>query len=409
MSAAAVIVLLALLGCYALEVAGDLFNLRALSPVVPVGMAHRVDAERYARAQDYARAKARFALVVRTFDLALLLAFWFGGGFGWLDRVVRGPGWGAVGSGLAFLGSLVLAKSVLGWPFAWYHTFVLEERFGFNRTTPRTFWLDRAKGLALGALLGGPLCAAVLLFFERTGESAWLWCWGLATAFLVVVQFVAPTWIFPLFHKFQPLGDGALREALLGYAARVGFPLRDVYVIDGSRRSSKANAFFTGFGRNKRVALFDTLVEKHPPEELVAIVAHEIGHFRLGHIVRGLALGVVQTGVVFFLLSLVLREPELFRAFGVAQPSVWMGLVVFGLLYAPLDMLLSSLVLWLSRHNEFEADRYARETLGSAEELVAALEKLSADHLDNLTPHPLYVRLHHSHPPLLARVRALRA
>ena len=404
----ALLVLLALLACFALEVAADLLNLRALSPAVPAAMAHRVDGERYARAQEYARAKARFALVERTFDLVLLLAFWAADGFGQLDRAVRGLGFGDVGTGLAYIGSLLLAKWFLGLPFSWYGTFRLEERFGFNRTDTRTFWADRAKGLVLAALLGAPLLASILFFFERTGESAWLWCWGITALFLLFIQFVAPTWIFPLFNKFQPLGEGPLREQLLAYAGKVGFPLRDVYVIDGSRRSTKANAFFSGFGRNKRVALFDTLIEKHAPAELVAIVAHEVGHFRLGHIVRMLAVGIAQTGALFFLLSLVLGHTELYEAFGV-PPSTWVGLVVFGLVYEPLDMLLSAFVLALSRRHEFEADRFARETIGSSEELVTALERLSADHLDNLTPHPFYVALHHSHPPLLSRVRALRA
>jgi len=350
--------------------------------------------------------------VARSFDLAVLLVFWLGGGFGWLDGRVRDLGLGAVGSGLVFIGILVAAKAVLGLPFAWYHTFVLEERFGFNRTDARTFWADRVKGLLLGALLGGVLLGAVLFFFERTGDAAWLWCWGATTAFLLVVQFVAPTWIFPLFNKFEPLGEGPLREALLTYAGQVGFPLRDVYVIDGSRRSSKANAFFTGFGKNKRVALFDTLIEKHEPGELVAVVAHEIGHFKKGHIVKGIVLGTLQMGVVFFLLSLVLRlggDSGLFEAFGVATPSTYVGLVVFGILYAPLDLLLSAGMQAFSRKNEFEADRFARETTGSGEALARALQKLSADHLDNLTPHPFYVGLHYSHPPLVARLRALGA
>ena len=229
----------------------------------------------------------------------------------------------------------------------------------------------------------------------------------MTAAFIVVIQFVAPTWIFPLFNTFEPLEDGELRRDLLAYAGKVHFPLRDVYVIDGSRRSSKANAFFTGFGKNKRVALFDTLIDKHRPAELVAIVAHEIGHFKRGHIRKALVLGIAQMGVVFLLLSAVIRSAGLFEAFGVRTPSTYVGLVVFGLLYAPLDLVLSFLMQAFSRRNEFEADRFARETIGSGDELAEALQGLSADHLDNLTPHPFYVALHHSHPPLLARVRAL--
>ena len=405
----AVYVLAALFACYLLEVTADALNLRALSPSPPAPLAHLVDGDRYARSQEYVRAKTTYALLSRTFDLVVLLIFWFAGGFGWLDELVRGLGYGPIVTGLCFLGCLMVAKSVLGLPFSWYYTFGLEERFGFNRTNAKTFWGDRIKGILLGVLLGGPLLGAILLFFEKTGDSAWLWCWGVMTAFTVVLQFVAPTWIFPLFNKFQPLEDGELRDKLLAYAGKVDFPLQDVYVIDGSRRSSKANAFFTGFGKNKRVALFDTLIEKHAPEELVAIVAHEIGHFKRGHIIKGLVLGIVQTGVMFFLLSLILGNTALFEAFHVAEPSTYVGLVIFGLLYAPVDLALSIAMQAFSRKNEFEADGFARETTGEGEKLVSALQNLSTDHLDNLTPHPFYVALHYSHPPLLARVEALRA
>jgi STE24 endopeptidase len=337
----AVYVLIALFACYGLETLADALNLRALSPRPPEPLAHLVDGERYARSQEYVRHKTRFSLVSRTFDLALLLVFWLAGGFGWLDELVRGFGFGPIGTGLCFLGVLLLARTVLGLPFGWYHTFVIEERFGFNRTTASTFWGDRVKGLLLGVALGGPLLAAILLFFERTGDAAWLWCWTVTAAFTVIVQFVAPTWIFPLFNKFEPLEDGELRQSLLSYAGNVDFPLRDVYVIDGSRRSSKANAFFTGFGKNKRVALFDTLIEKHRPAELVAIVAHEIGHFKRGHILKALLIGILQMGVVFYLLSVVIGHRGLFEAFAVETPSTYVGLVVFGLLYAPLDLALS--------------------------------------------------------------------
>ena len=294
-------------------------------------------------------------------------------------------------------------------PFRYHSTFVIDERFGFNKTTRRTFWLDALKGLALGVVLGTPLLAAILFFFERAGARAWLWCWGITALFTLVVQLLAPTWIFPLFNKFKPLEEGELRRAVLAYAAKVQFPLEGLFVIDGSRRSTKANAFFTGFGKRKRVALFDTLVAQHPVEELVAVVAHEIGHYKKGHILQGLVLAILQSGVVFYLLSLFLGRAELFAAFGVAQPSTHAGLIFFSLLYTPLELVLSLGMQAFSRRNEFQADAYARATTGEAERLVSALKGLSADSLANLTPHPLYVTLHHSHPPLVERIRALRA
>jgi len=392
----------------ALALAADLLNLRALSPAPPAGFEHVYERERYARSQEYTRAKTRFSFWPQAVDLALLLGFWLVGGFAWLDRATRGLGYGELVTGLLFMGALFLAKALVDLPFRHHATFVLEERFGFNKTTRATFWADSAKGLLLTLVLGAPLLAAILYFFERLGDSAWLVCWGVTALFTLVVQWVAPTWIFPLFNKFKPLEEGELRAAVLAYAQRVGFPLEGLFVIDGSRRSTKANAFFTGFGKRKRIALFDTLIEKHTTEELVAVVAHEIGHYKRRHILQGMVFGLAQAGLVFFLLSRVLSEPTLFAAFGVATPSVHAGLVFFALLWSPLELALGLLQQALSRRNEFEADAFARATTGRAEPLVRALERLSADSLANLTPHPFYVALHHSHPPLPARVAALR-
>jgi STE24 endopeptidase len=366
------------------------------------------DAERYRRSQEYTRARTRFSFWPQAFDLALLLGFWFAGGFAWLDGWTRALGYGPIVTGLVYVGVLALAKVVLDLPFRYWSTFVIEERFGFNKSTRATFWADTAKMLTLAAVLGTPLLAAILWFFERAGASAWLLCWGVTALFTLFVQFIAPTWIFPLFNKFVPLEEGELRAAVLSYAQKVAFPLEGLFVIDGSRRSTKANAFFAGFGKRKRVALFDTLVARHPVDELVAVVAHEIGHYKKGHILRMLALAIVQAGVVFYLLSLFLQHDGLFAAFGVEQRSVHAGLIFFSLLYTPLELVLALAMQAFSRKNEFEADAYARATTGNPERLVSALQRLSADTLTNLTPHPLYVALHHSHPPLVERVRALR-
>ena len=401
-------ILVALLCQNGLALLADVLNLRALRAEPPAGFEDVYDRERYARSQEYTRARTRFSFWPQVCDLVLLLVFWFGGGFAWLDRWTRGLGHGELVTGLLFIAVLVLAKALLDLPFKYGSTFVIEERFGFNKTTRETFWADAAKGLGLALLLGGPLLAAILWFFGRFGDQAWLVCWGVTALFTLVLQWVAPTWIFPLFNKFKPLEEGELRAAVLAYAQRAAFPLEGLFVIDGSRRSTKANAFFTGFGKRKRVALFDTLIARHTTEELVAVVAHEIGHFKRGHIVQGLVLGMLQAGVVFFLLSLALARGELFVAFGVATPSVHAGLVFFALLYTPLELVLGLLLQAFSRRNEFEADAFARTTTGRAEALVSALKRLSADSLSNLTPHPLYVALHHSHPTLVERVAALR-
>jgi STE24 endopeptidase len=408
-NAYAAVILGALLARFALSVAAELLNLRALRPELPAEFRGVYDAERYRRAQEYTRARTRFGLVPETAGLAVLLALWAAGGFAWLDAVVRSLGLAPVPTGLAYVGALALGSALFRLPFRWWSTFVVEERFGFNRTTARTFWADVAKGAALAVVLGGAFLAAILWLLEHTGAHAWLWAWLAAAGFTAAVQLVAPTWILPLFNRFTPLGPGPLRDDIVAYARSVGFPLDDVFLIDGSRRSTKANAFFTGFGRRKRIALFDTLVERLSPGEVVAVLAHEVGHWRRRHAPKGMALAIAQMGLVLFLFSVFLDRPGLFAAFGVREPSVHTGLVLLTLLLVPLDLLLSLGAHVLSRRYEREADTFAVATTGSGAPLADALARLSADSLANLTPHPLYVFVNHSHPPVLERVRALRA
>lgn len=402
------LIIIALVGNFLITSWADWLNLKALDPQLPDDFADVYEAAAYAKSQRYTREKTRFGLVASGIDLVLLLIFWQAGGFNWLDFVVRGLGFGPVVNGLIYLGGLFVVKTLLAIPFSLYETFVLEEKYGFNRTTLRTFVLDMAKGVLLAAILGGPLVATLLFFFEWAGGAAWLYGWVLTTAFIVIVQFVAPTWIMPLFNTFTPLADGELRERIMNYARSVGFSLENVFVIDGSKRSSKSNAFFTGFGRHKRIALFDTLIARHSVPELVGILAHEIGHYKKHHIVQGMVISIAHLGVMLYLLSLSLGSQGLFDAFGMSHRSVYGGLVFFGLLLTPLELALSLLMNRLSRKNEFEADRFASQTTGSGEDLVLALKKLSVHNLANLTPHPFYVTLHYSHPPLLARIAAIR-
>lgn len=294
-------------------------------------------------------------------------------------------------------------------PFSIYSTFVIEERFGFNKTTVKTFVMDIAKGLLLSILLGAPLLALVIAFFEFGGTWAWLYAWLGVTAFSLIMQYIAPTWIMPIFNKFEPLEEGELRTAIETYAESVDFPLQDVFVMDGSKRSSKSNAFFTGFGKNKRIALFDTLIENHTTDELVAVLAHEIGHYKKNHITKNMAISIVSTGVMFALLSVFLQVPALFDAFYMDQMSVYAGLLFFGLLYSPIETILGIVMQVLSRKHEYEADEFAARTIEKSEEMVNVLKKLSKDNLSNLTPHPFYVFLNYSHPPVLQRIRAIRS
>jgi STE24 endopeptidase len=335
--------------------------------------------------------------------------FCFGKRFPILDHWVRSFSYGPIISGLIYAAVLVLVKGLLSLPFSIYHTFVIEERFGFNQTTWSTFFLDLLKGLVVGLLLGTPLLAGILAFFEYSGPNAWWLCWIAVTVYMLGVQFIAPTWIMPLFNKFSPLETGELRSAILSYAESIKFPLENVYVMDGSKRSSKSNAFFTGFGSHRRIVLFDTLIEHHAVEELVAILAHEMGHYKKKHIIKSLILGILQMGLMLFLLSLFISYPGLFDAFYMPQISVYAGLIFFAMLYSPLDFFIGLFMQRFSRKNETEADRFSVDTTRNPKALADALKKLSVHNLSNLLPHPFYVFLNYSHPPVLQRINAIMA
>jgi len=403
-----IIILSAILLEFVINLVANLLNLKALKLEVPAALKGIYKPDEYRNSQQYTRTVTRFAFVTSSFRLALLLAFWFAGGFNYLDGVIRSWGFVPIANGLLYVGILLFAYSLVTLPFNIYETFVIEERFGFNRTTPIIFIKDILKGLALALILGAPLLAIVLALFEYAGHYAWLYCWVAITIFSLAVQYVAPTWIMPLFNKFAPMEPGELKEAILQYARSVKFPVRNVLVMDGSKRSSKSNAFFTGFGHNKRIALFDTMIEKHSMSELVAVLAHEIGHYKKKHILQGTIISILHTGVILFLLSIFMGNPGLYEAFYMEQPSIYTGLLFFGLLYTPAEMILSIVLQVISRKNEYQADRFAAATIDEPENLVNALKKLSADRLSNLTPHPFYVFLNYSHPPLLQRVEELK-
>jgi STE24 endopeptidase len=408
MNVYAIVILFTFLFEYGLNLFADVLNLKSLRGELPGEMGDVYDAEAYRKSQAYTRETTRFGLVSSTVTLALVLIFWFAGGFNLLDRTVRGWGFGMLLTGLLYIGILALLRGLLSLPFSVYGTFVIEERFGFNKTTPATFIGDLFKGLALSILLGGPLLAAFLLFFEYAGPYAWLYAWGAAAIYILFVQFIAPTWIMPLFNKFEPLQEGELRERIFAYARAVRFPIDNVFVMDGSRRSSKSNAFFTGFGRHKRIALFDTLIARQSVPEMVAILAHEIGHYKKKHILQGMVLSILHMGLIFFLLSIFISRPGLYGAFYMEHRSVYAGLVFFGLLFTPIEFILSIFFQILSRHNEYEADRFSVETFEHPEAMADALKKLSAHNLSNLTPHPFYTFLNYSHPPVLERIKAIR-
>jgi len=409
MNIIAIIILATIVIDFALGLTANRLNLKSLTTSIPEEFEGVYDEETYTKSQEYTRVNTRFGFISGTFDLILLLIFWFAGGFNWLDQWSRGFEFGVIGTGLIFIGALILAKMIISMPFSIYSTFVIEERFGFNKTTVKTFITDIGKGLMLSLVLGAPLLAGIIAFFEFGGAWAWLYAWMGVTAFSLIIQYIAPTWIMPLFNKFEPLEEGELRTAIESYAESVDFPLQDVFVMDGSKRSSKSNAFFTGFGKNKRIALFDTLIENHTTDELVAVLAHEIGHYKKKHIMKNMGISILQTGVMFALLSIFLQVPALFDAFYMDQMSVYAGLLFFGLLYSPIETVLGIVMQMMSRKHEYEADEFAAKTTEQPEEMVNVLKKLSKDNLSNLTPHSFYVFLNYSHPPVLQRIRAIRS
>lgn len=402
-------ILIFLLADFLLRRLSEGLNLNAISDEIPPSFRGVFAPDEYRRAQRYLRTNTRFGQITATADIVILLVFWFCGGFAVVDGWTRSLDFSPLVTGLIYIFVLAGMKAVADQPFSLYATFVIEERFGFNQSTLSTWIMDRLKGLALILILGVPLLAGILGFFQYAGQAAWIWCWVLITLFTVVVQFVAPTWIMPLFNRFEPLAEGELRAAILAYAKSIGFPLENVYVMDGSRRSSKSNAFFTGFGRHRRIVLFDTLIARHATAELVAVLAHEMGHYRMRHILKMMVMGIVQTGILLFLMSRIIHTPTLFEAFYVQEPSIYAGLVFFGMLYAPVDFFLGLGVQVVSRRHEFAADRFAAVTTGSVKPMIDALKKLSVDNLSNLRPHPAYVFLNYSHPPVLQRISALHA
>lgn len=391
-----------------LESIAALLDMKNLKKPPPELLSHLLGPETWRLTKEYNQSKHQLSLVSSGVSLIFFLLFWFLGGFNSLDQWVAGWHWDPIIHGVLFMGLLLVFSQILGIPFDLYRVFVLEERFGFNKTTWKTYWLDFVKMLVLGGLLGGLFLAGVLAFFDRTGDLAWAYCWLAATLFTLAMQMVVPRWIMPLFNRFSPLADGELRQAIEAYAKSVSLSLEGVFEMDGSKRSTKANAFVSGFGRSRRIALFDTLIQKHSTNELVAVLAHEIGHFKKRHQLKTVILGVIHMGLLFYLLSLALKWPELYRGFFMDRPSIHSGLVFFSLLIGPLDLIISLFFKKLSRTFEFEADQFAVETVSEPAALVHALEKLTTENLSNLTPHPFFVMLHHSHPPLTERINAMK-
>ena len=402
------IILSALIGEFLLRTLVRVLNLKALDPGLPNEFQGYYDEEKYARSQEYTRVNTRFAFFTTSFDLIVILVFILFGGFNFVDQIIRGFGLSTLPSGLAFFGILFFASDLISTPFSLYQNFVIEENFGFNKMTLKTFILDKLKGYLLTLALGGVFLTAILFFFEKTGEYGWLYAWGIIGLFMILIQPLFTLVIAPMFNKFTPLEKGELRTAIENYAQKVKFPLSRIDVMDGSKRSAKSNAYFSGFGKQKRIALFDTLLEKHSNDEMVAILAHEVGHYKKHHIKVGILISILHTGLLFWLLSIFIDNPGLFEAFQMKEISVYGGLTFFMILYSPVELVLSVIMNAVSRRNEFQADAYSAKTTEKSEHLISGLKNLSVSNLGNLTPHSLSVLLDHSHPPVLERITALK-
>lgn len=384
----------------------DWLNDRAKSPHYPKEAEGIYDEARYTKWLAYDKAHSRIHVLSSSISILLSLAMLAFGGFGWVDRFIRGFSDNNILLALLFAAVLGFGSSVISLPFSLYSTFVIEEKFGFNRTTVKTFVLDMVKGLGLSIVLGAPLLAAVVWLYYSLGTWFWLAAWAFMTVVTVFMTMFAASWIMPLFNKFTPLPEGDLRTAIEGYCAKVGFKLNDLFVMDGSKRSAKSNAFFSGLGPKKKIVLYDTLIEQMKTEEIVAVLAHEIGHYKKKHTRQSLIIGIAQTGVLLYLFGLFVRMPEFSQALGAEIGSFHVGAIAFGIILTPLGTLIGIAMNMLSRKNEFEADAYAKSTY-AGEPLASGLKKLTAENLSNLKPHPWYAFVHYSHPPVLQRLERL--
>jgi len=381
-------------------------NTRMWSDTLPEKLKGICPEDEYRKSQMYDRENVKLAFWSSTFNLAVILIMIIAGGFSLVDGIARTFSTNLVIVALIFFVFIGLASEVINIPFTWYDTFVIEKKYGFNTMTIRTFTTDILKSWFITVLIGIPVLALLTWFYYEAGSKFWFYAWALITVFSVFINFFYSELIVPLFNKQIPLAEGTLRDKIGSFAARTGFKLKNIYVIDGSKRSTKSNAYFSGFGKKKRIVLYDTLIKEFSEEEIVAVLAHEIGHYKKKHVLINLLFSVMLTGFMLFLFSLVVDNPKLSQALGAKESSFHLGLIVFGILYSPLSLLIGLITNIISRENEFAADLFVKENYNGVF-LGNALKKLSVKNLSNMMPHPLYVFFHYSHPPLLQRLEKL--
>lgn len=397
-----------LIGEFILATVMNYLNAKRFKDPIPNDLSDVYNTKEYEKSQAYKLSNYKFGIVTSIFSLALILSFLFFGGFAWVDEVALEFSDNIILQALIFFGIIMIGSDILNTPFSYYQTFVIEEKFGFNKTTHKTFLIDKLKQWAMTVITGGGILSLVIWFFQYAGTNFWIYTWGLITVFTLFMNLFYSKLIVPLFNKQEPLEAGSLKEKIEKYAAQVGFDLQHIFVINGSKRSTKANAYFSGFGKEKRVTLYDTLINDLEEDEIVAVLAHEIGHYKRKHIIFNLGTSILLTGFMLLLLSLFINNPEVSLAIGVDRPSFHAALIGFGILYSPVSEITGLLMNYFSRKFEYQADDYAKNTY-AAIPLVSSLKKLSKNSLSNLTPHPAYVFMHYSHPPLIDRIRNLKA
>jgi len=385
----------------------DYLNTKTMSDVLPDEVKGIYDEDKYKIQQAYQKENQRFGLLSSSFSFALTLAMFLFYGFAFVDNLAWGITSSAIIAALFFFGLIMFASDLLSLPFSVYDTFVIEEKYGFNKTTPKIFVFDTIKGWLIGALIGGGLLALIIFIYQKTQSMFWIYAWILVSAFTVFMAMFYSNLIVPLFNKQTPLEEGELRNEIQIFSDKVGFKLDNIFIINGSKRSTKANAYFTGFGAKKRIVLYDTLINDMETEEIVAVLAHEIGHYKKKHVIQGLLISLIQTGIVLFIFSLLINNANLSKALGVEIPNFHIGLVAFGILYSPVSFVLGIFMNLLSRKNEYQADAFAAQNF-KPEALANALKKLSVKSLSNLTPHKTYAFFHYSHPTLLQRLAHLK-
>lgn len=392
---------------YILERVLDHLNATSRKDNLPEELKDIYDEDRYKKSIAYENATSRFGTITSTFSFLLIMVMLILHGFAFIDNFIESYTSNLIYKALIFFGIIWLISDILQTPFNIYSIFKIEEKFGFNKITPKLFVFDKLKGWLLTLIIGGLLLYILVWFYYKTTSMFCIYAWGITTLVMFFFTMFYSNIIVPLFNKQKLLEDGELKEAIQNFATNVGFKIDNIYTIDGSKRSTKANAYFTGFGKKKRIVLYDTLIKELTNNEIVAVLAHEVGHYKKKHTLQGMIISILQMGITFYLISVFLKYSALSQALGVTNPSFHIGIIAFGILFSPISMVLGLGMNILSRKNEYEADAFAKNNF-NAENLISALKKLSSNNLSNLTPHPAYVFFHYSHPTTLQRINALK-